>query len=129
MNTLASPPVFRLARREQNHLVLESDGAAVAHVFVLEDDIVRILVLPDGNLKFPKTWAIAPGLEDVPTTGRDRFDLGGFALPTFELREAPGRLVVETARLRLTVRLQGLFLSWDVFDGSNWQRALRDRPT
>ena len=129
MSTLESLPAFRLARRNQNHLVLESDGAAVAHLFVLEDDIVRVLVLPDGELKFPKTWAIAPGLEDVPTIGRDRFELGGFALPRFELHETSDRLVVETPRLRLTVRLQGLFLSWDVFDGSNWHRALRDRPT
>ncbi len=78
MSTLLKPPVFHLAARDGNRLTLKSDGGAVAHVFVLEDDILRVLVLPDGVLKQPKSWAIAPGLEDVPTEGRDRFDLSGF---------------------------------------------------
>ncbi|MEI9886207.1 MAG: glycoside hydrolase family 31 protein [Rhizomicrobium sp.] len=126
MSTLRAPPLFRLAARDGNRLTLASDGPAVAHVFVLEDDLVRVLLLPDGTLKSPKTWAIAPGLDDVPSEGRDRFDLSGFSLPPFRAREDEGRLVVETAHLRLTVRLAGFFCSWETPDGT---RLLRDRPT
>jgi alpha-glucosidase len=125
VSTLASPPVFRLARQDGNHLVLESDGPAVAHVFVLEDDIVRVMVLPDGVLRQPKSWAIAPGAEDVPDDGRDRFDLSGFELPSFDVEEHDGKLVVKTARLHLSIRLVGFFCSWE----SDGKGTLRDRPT
>ncbi len=129
MSTLAAPPVFRLASRDGNHLTLASDGPAAAHVFVLEDDIVRVMVLPDGKLNHPRTWAIAPGLEDVPTEGRDRFDLSGFTTPDFMLREDGGKLIVQTARLRLTIKLEGFFCWWESFDGGVWHQILRDRAT
>ncbi len=127
MSTLAAPPRFRLARRDGNHLVLESDGAAVEHVFVLEDDIVRVCVLPRGAFDFPQSYAIAPGLED--SEGRDRLDLSGFTCPPFDLTQSPGRLVVETARIRLTLRLEGFSCSWEFRNHDTWHRALRDRPT
>ncbi len=126
MSTLLSPPVFHLAARDGNHLRLDSDGDAVAHVLVLEDDIVRVLLLPDGILKQPKTWAIAPGLEDVPAEGRDRFDLSGFALPRYDLREADGKLIVKTAKLAFSIRLSGFFCSWSDASGAP---LLKDRPT
>ncbi|MEI9995805.1 MAG: glycoside hydrolase family 31 protein [Rhizomicrobium sp.] len=131
MSTLLSPPVFRLAARDGNHLTLQSDGTAVAHVFVLEDDIIRVLVLPDGRLRQPKSWTIAPGQEDVAAEGRDRFDLTGFALPPFALRESEDMLVVQTACLRLTIRLAGFFCAWDVCEdpARGFLDILRDRPT
>ncbi len=129
MSTLAAPPVFRLAARDGNRLTLASDGPASAHIFVLEHDIIRVTVLPAGALKQPRTWAIAPGLEDVPTEGRDRFDVAGFALPPFEIEERDGMLVVTTARLRLTIKLAGFFCAWDSLDGGTRHRVLRDRPT
>jgi alpha-glucosidase len=129
VSTLAAPPVFRLVSRDGNHLMLASDGPALAHIFVLEDDIIRVLLLPDGKLNHPRTWAIAPGLEDLPAEGRDRFDLSGFSLPDYTLREEDGKLIVQTARLRLTIRLSGFFCSWESFDGGAWHQVLRDRPT
>ncbi len=131
MSTLSKPPLFHLAARDGNHLTLASDGPAVAHVFVLEDDIIRVLVLPDGQLKHPKTWAIAPGLDDVPAAGRGRFDLSGFMLPAFSLEAPDGKLIVETARLRLTIRLNGFFCTWESYDDSadGLVQVLKDRPT
>ncbi len=126
MSTLANPPVFRLAARDGNRLRLESDGPATAHVFVLEDDIIRVMVLPDGVLKQPRSWTIAPGQDDVPFEGRDRFDLAGFACPQFDLAEEEGRVVVTTARLRLSIRLNGFFCSWKDHEG---RLLLRDRAT
>lgn len=125
MSTLRNPPVFHLAAQNGNHITLASDGAAVAHVFVLEDDIIRVMVLPDGILRMKSSWAVAPGLDDVPAEGRDRFDLSGFRLPEFALEERDGKLVVETPDLRLSIRLDGLFCSWKVAG----QTILRDRPT
>jgi alpha-glucosidase len=126
--SLDAPPIFRLAGRAPGRLDLESDTAARAHVFVLEDDVVRLLVLPEGGIVGPPTWSIAPGAADVPDGGRDRFDVSGFTLPDAEVSEADGKLIVETARVRLSIRLNGLKCRWQVFDGE-WKDALRDRPT
>ena len=80
-------PVFALQSQHGNHLVLASPEGAVAHVWVLEEDILRVLVLPQGRLQMPRTWTVAPGLENLPAEGRDRFDLSGFSLPAFELTQ------------------------------------------
>ena len=131
MSALAAPPVFRLADREDNRLTLVSDGPAIAYVFVLEKHIMRVMVLPDGRMHGPNSWAIAPGLEDVPMAGRDRFDLSGFSLPAFNVDEEDGKLIVETAWLRLTIRLHGFFCTWESYDDTANGKVpvLRDRPT
>lgn len=128
--TLAAPPRFQLAGRDGPRLDLASDTPAVVHVFVLADDIIRVLMLPEGRLKGPNSWAIAPGLEDCPGEGRDRFDVSGFDPPEFTVEEDGGRLNITTARLSLSIRLEGLSLSWRQrgADGE-WQAIARDRPT
>jgi alpha-glucosidase len=126
--SLDAPPHFRPAGRSPGRIDLASDTGATAHIFVLEDDILRLLVLPDGEVKGPPSWSIAPGASDVADAGRDRFDIAGFSLPEPRVSEADGRLMVETARLRLSVHLLGLKCRWQSFDGS-WKDAFRDRPT
>jgi alpha-glucosidase len=122
--------VFHLADREGARLTLASDTGALAHVFVLEEDLVRLLVLPDGRIRHGRTWTISPGAEDVPAEGRDRFDVGGFACPAFRLDESePGRLIVETGRLRLGVTLRNLGCVWESMTADGWREAVRDRPT
>ncbi|HJW41311.1 MAG TPA: TIM-barrel domain-containing protein, partial [Rhizomicrobium sp.] len=131
MSTLANPPVFRVASRVGNHITLTSDGPAVAHVFVLEKNIFRALLLPGGVLKQTKSWAIAPGADDVPDDGRDRFDLSGFVLPGFTMAESDSVLVLATTLLRLTIRLRGFRCKWETWDdyAQDWRVVLRDRPT
>ena len=87
MTSLLHPPVFRVAGQHANRVLLASEAGATVEIFVLEDDIVRVRVLPDATARNPRTWSIAPGLEDVPLDGRDRLDLSGFALPSFTLVE------------------------------------------
>ncbi len=126
--TLDRPPRFEVAEVGEGHVLLTSDGAARAHVFVLEEDIVRVLVLPDGVLKQPRTFAIAPGQSDVADDGRHRLDSDGFARPPFALREGDGAVELETARIRLKIALDGFNCRWQVFDGE-WKNSARDRPT
>jgi alpha-glucosidase len=128
--TLDHPPLFHLAATDGAHLTLASDTGAVAHIFVLEDDLVRLLVLPTGVLEQPRSWTLAPGADDGPLEGRDRFDLEGFSCPAFTLDHTePGRLTVSTARARLIVSLDGLSCRWFVRLGDAWGEAMRDRPT
>ncbi len=128
--TLDRPPLFHLAAQEGAHLTLASDTGAVAHIFVLEEDMLRLLVLPDGALEQPRSWTLAPGADDGPLEGRDRFDLSGFSGPAFTLDQAEsGRLTVSTARVRLTIALENLACRWSVKLGERWVEAMKDRPT
>ena len=87
--SMTSIPTFSLTNQDGSHVTLQSAEGCIVHIFVLEEDILRVMVLPEGKLRFPRTWAIAPGLEDVPLEGRDRFNLEGFTSPAVEvLQEA-----------------------------------------
>jgi alpha-glucosidase len=128
--TLDHPPVFHPAAWEGARLTLASDTGAVAHIFVLEEDVLRLMVLPGGSLTQPHSWAVAPGAEDVPLEGRDRFDLSGFACPPFTLDESEaGTIRIETAWMRLTIGLRGLACRWEMRLDGAWVEAMRDRPT
>jgi alpha-glucosidase len=127
--SIASVPNFRLIDQTGNRLTLQSAEGHSAHIFVLEEDILRVIVLPSGKFHFPRTWAIAPGLEDVPLHGRDRFDLEGFALPPFAVRPDSGEVQVATPLVRLTVKLTGLFCQWETCQGKRWNFAASDRAT
>jgi alpha-glucosidase len=127
--SLARPPRFAVAARGAGHLTLESDQGDTAHVFVLEDDIIRLLILPGGRLNERRTWAIAPGLEDVSLEGRDRFDLDGFSLSPFSVEYDADHLHIETEAIRLFLRLDGFFCSWALRLGTEWLPVAQDRTT
>lgn len=127
--SMSRNPAFLLAQQDGNHLTLHSAEGHVAHVFVLEQDIIRIMLLPKGALRFPRTWAIAPGAEDVAYEGRDRFDLSGFTLPEYQLEHDAETLCVGTASIRLSIRLAGFFCRWETRSDGDWQAAASDRAT
>lgn len=127
--TLSAPPVFAPAERVAGRLTLRADTGAAAHIFVLEEDVVRLLLLPDGTVKGPPSWAIAPGAEDVAEPGRDRMSTEGFACPDFAVTEQDGRLRIETARIRLDIVLAGFHCTWSQRDGAGWRLMAADRPS
>src|SRR5450830_1864297 len=112
MTSLLHPPQFRLEQRSGNHLHLRGDTAAVIDVFVLEHDIIRVRVLPDGQAHGPRSWAIAPGQEDVAIDGRDRLDLSGYTLPAFDLQQDAQTLQVQTSDVRLVLSRHGGRCVW-----------------
>ena len=126
--TMDELPFFSM-EQDGNCLVFKSPQGHVAHVFVLEADIVRVMLLPAGQLNFPRTWAIAPGQEDVVREGRDRFDLSGFALPAFALTQTAETVCVDTGAIRLTIQLKGFFCQWETQVDGVWQFAAQDRYT
>lgn len=127
--TLSRPPLFTLAEREGARITLSGDTGAVAHIFVLEEDITRLLVLPHGSVKGPPSWSVAPGAEDIAEPGRDRMSVEGFASPAYDVREADGILTVQSARIRLSIRLDGLHCRWEQRSGDVWRLMMVDRPT
>ena len=122
-------PTFTLQSQSGNHLILTSSSGAIAHIWVLEHDIVRVLVLPQGLLTMPRSWTVAPGMDNLPIEGRDRFDLSGFTLPAFELTQSPAQLQITTQAVRLSITLQGFFCRWESRHHGQWQATAADRPT
>ena len=128
-STVSEPPLFRVSARARGRIDLASSTQAVAHIFILEDDVVRVMVLPDGAPRQPATWAIAPGMDDVPVEGRDRFDIADFTCPEFTLVEQPEWIAIETPRVRLRIGLRGLGCHWAIRVHGEWIGAAADRPT
>jgi len=127
--TLANPPRFRLAAQDGPRLTLTSDAGFAVEVFVLEADIIRVLHQPPGGLAGPRTWAIAAGEDDAPPMGRDRRDVSGFSHPPYALEVSDDRILIATERLRVSIKLKGLFFTWEMADAGGWKTIARDRRT
>ncbi|KND59378.1 Alpha-glucosidase [Candidatus Burkholderia verschuerenii] len=129
MATLKNRPRFAVANSALDRIELVSAEGHRIDIFPLADDIVRVLVRPHGELRAPRTWAIAPGQEDVPLEGRDRFDLSGFGACSIRTEHDKDALIVTTAAIRLTVALDGGFCAWELLRDGKWHRAMDDRKT
>jgi len=129
MTSMRNTPLFHLQQRAAGRLTLASADGHLAHVFVLETHIVRVMVLPGATVHMARTWAIAPGADDVEAQGRDRFDLSGFSLPAFELEQSSETVRLSTDAIRLTITLKGLFCAWECRGENGWQAVAQDRGT
>ena len=126
---LSAPPRFEVAARETGRLTLTSDTEAHAHVFVLEEDIVRLLLLPHGTVQGPPSWAVAPGATDIEEPGRDRISTAGFTCPAYRVEQTAGTLTIQTERIRLDIVLEGLRCTWWQRHEERWRLMAADRST
>jgi alpha-glucosidase len=126
---LANPPVFAVSAQARGTVTLTADTGAIAHVFVVEEDIMRVLLLADGTPTSAPSWAIAPGASDIAEPGRDRMSLEGFTCPDYTLHETDTTITIATTRLRLAIARTGLISTWYQKQGDDWQLIAQDRPT
>jgi len=126
---LSAPPRFAVAERAGPRVTLRADSGAVAHLFVLEDDMIRVLLLAAGAVTSPPSWAVAPGADDIAEPGRDRMDVSDFAAPDFALVEEEACIVIATARLKVEIGRVGLLCRWSQSVAGAWQVIAEDRPT
>jgi alpha-glucosidase len=111
-----------------NHLELLVDNQHRLCLYVLEENLFRVLIKRKGELALDRTWSIAPE-QDVPWEGRRRDDLSGFTCPAWTLTQQDDTLTVATEQLRVTVH-QPLWLEWHYRnDAGEWQPLVNDRPT
>lgn len=100
--------------KEQNNCLFFSleDSLVIARIFVLEDDIIRVLISEGEQLQFKKTWLVAPDMPDVPFEGRDRLDVSPFQLPAYKSYEKDDVYIIETRKLKVEINLDGFKMSW-----------------
>ncbi|CAM8654303.1 COG1501 Alpha-glucosidases, family 31 of glycosyl hydrolases [Comamonadaceae bacterium] len=122
-------PHFVVHSQTGNHLILKSSNGAAAHIWVLEEDIIRVLVLPHGTLQMPRSWTVAPGQSNMPIQGRDRLDVSGFSMPGFALTHDAEKLQITTTAVRLSIALHGFFCRWEGLRQGVWCTTATDRAT
>ncbi|EMC7915128.1 glycoside hydrolase family 31 protein [Enterobacter kobei] len=111
-----------------NHLELLVDNQHRLCLYVLEENLFRVLIKRKGELALDRTWSIAPA-QDVPWEGRRRDDVSGFTCPAWTLTRQENTVTVATEQLRVTVH-QPLWLEWHYRnDAGEWQPLVNDRPT
>lgn len=119
---------WTLQQQLAHHVELTVDGMHTLCLYVLEENLFRVLLKRKGELALERTWSIAPE-QDVPWEGRQREDLSGFTLPDWVLTQQDGILTIATQQLRVTVH-QPLWLEWSYRDDAGqWQSLVNDRPT
>ena len=113
----------------ENHIVKFSCEDIVAKILVLEEDILRVIIHNESGLKLNKTWLVAPGMEDIPFEGRDKFDTTGFSLPEFKVEEKDGFVTITTSKIEAVVNLLDFKITWYYIDGNKKVEFMKDRQT
>jgi alpha-glucosidase len=102
-----------------NHSVyLRADDRVKIQVSVLEEDMLRVQMLPDGDYRLARTWQVVGTSGDVPREGRRRDDLSPFSLPAFEQTQSGDALTLKTKSLSLNMSLSDFRLTWTDANGS-----------
>ncbi|TDR55565.1 glycoside hydrolase family 31 protein [Paenilisteria rocourtiae] len=124
--------LFQLTEEKNNCLVFKLHEANIyARIYVLETDIVRVFMTSGEQPKIDKTWLVAPGLEDIPFTGRNRHDTSLFSLPAYKTEQDASRFYIETTKMKVAIRLDGFQITWYARDeqSSELVQFAKDRST
>ncbi|WP_375749206.1 TIM-barrel domain-containing protein [Vibrio sp. HN007] len=113
---------------ENNRIDIECDGRHLLHIFVLEQDIIRVMFKNKGEARLDRSWSVAPGGKDVVWEGRDRLSTEDFSCPEFNLASEDECLTIETEAVRLTLH-QPLWMEWEYKSGDKWLPLASDRKT
>jgi len=97
---------------DEHSLYLKNANDLTVRITVLEDDIIRVTMLPDGAYRLRRTWMVVDESGDVPLAGRDRDDLAPFSRPTFEHKVQESRVTIKTQSLSVIAILDDLRLEW-----------------
>ncbi len=117
----------RFAGCEGARVRFEGDYGTQFTITVLEPTIFRVTMLRDSGWKLDRTWSLAPGGLEPPFEGRAREDLAGFSCPEFTTIEEQQHVVISTAALTASVRLDPFGIDWH--EPGNPKPFAQDRPT
>ena len=115
--------------KNHNHRIdISCDHGYQLHIFVLENDMLRVAFTKNNEFKVPHTWAITPNQTDVDWQGRNKWSLDGFTCPDYEIKQTEKTLEISTALLKLTIH-QPLYLEWEYKQDGKWKPLFTDRKT
>lgn len=118
---------FGFISNEKNIVTLKSKQADhFFEIMILEEELLRIRTYEEKP-RVNKTFMIAPDMEDIPYEGRNNMDLSPFSCPSYKLDVHEDSIQIETEKILLKVRLDGIQLTW--INKSNGEVFLNDRKT
>jgi alpha-glucosidase len=128
---LVSPAPFRDVSVRSGGFDASGTGKSRLSVRFLEDWLVRVTFLPDGEYRLDRTWMIQgtrPRAGDpVPREGRDRGDLSVFSRPEPRISRTEGGVLSEGTLLTLALDSGSGSLRWSSSDGEPFARDLPER--
>jgi alpha-glucosidase len=109
---MIAPARYSCADAAARPLTLKASGGEQLQVLVLEEDVVRVRFLPDGQPRQDRTWMVVGADGDTAREGRERDDLTPFTLPRYGVEPSGDVLSLQTACLRLDVTLADGRMRW-----------------
>jgi hypothetical protein len=92
-------------------------------VSVLDDDLIRVQMFPDGRPRFPRTWTVVGQDGDVPFEGRLRDDLVAVSTAGLSVYSAQdGSIQLQTQQLRLEI------IAWTILRSNGLMPAAMRSP-
>ena len=96
---LTIPQNVNLSGTNSNSLSFLGNKGETFQVCILDDDLIRVSMYPDGKPRLDRTWMVSGNGGDVPLTGRLRDDFSPFPCPTFTQTEADNTVYLKTKHL------------------------------
>jgi len=94
------------------HFEFGGARAEAFHLAILEADLIRVSLYPQGAPRLDRTWMIVDANGDMPREGRPRADLRPFGLPACKHQLAGESLHIQTDALHLRVDLGDFCIHW-----------------
>jgi alpha-glucosidase len=108
-------------------LTFSDPHQAVFQVSVLESDIIRVVMRPEGQPRLDRTWMIVDSEGAMPPDGRQRDDLAPFSLPNFRQTPQGNQIFIQTEALQLSIQLDDFAITWRTPDGQTLAADTRVR--
>ncbi|AJI74604.1 glycosyl hydrolases 31 family protein [Francisella philomiragia subsp. philomiragia ATCC 25015] len=119
---------FKLKNTKVDHILFELEEKQIfVRVFVLEENIFRVLFTKSLKPSLDKTWSITK--DDIPFEGTDRLDTSSFSCPRFEAYGTDDFAFIETSKLKCEINLTGFKISWYKRNADNWIKVSQDLQT
>lgn len=111
-----------------NRVDIQCERDYVLHLYVLEQDIIRVAFTQKNSFKLDRTWAISPNRDDVPFEGRQRTSTDGFSLPSYQFQSDGDVIEITTEKLKVRIH-RPLALEWQYNKDGQWLPLFQERKT
>ena len=115
-------------KQEGNRVDIQCERDYVLHLYVLEQDIIRVAFTQKNSFKLDRTWAISPNQDDVPFEGRQRISTDGFSLPSYQFKSDGDVIEIMTEKLKVRIH-RPLALEWQYNKDGKWLPLFQERKT
>jgi len=112
---------------EKGELRFSGPHGEAYRIAVLEHDMIRVQVWPDGTPRLDRTWMVVDREGSMPREGRPRDDLSPFSQPEYTKTQTDTGITLRTDHLQVEVNLDDFSLLWRTAEGSIFASDTRHR--